>query len=736
MRANSSWGRGPLRFHVIVIAVMWSAMAAAADLSTIERSIAREPVYTGMPQYVLLVFGREAAHCVWIVQDGRVLYVDRNANGNLTDDGPPVAAKIVAFTDWIEFEVGSLHEGPLEHERVIISIQKVSGHKPSLEKLKAQSPDAFWFGVSMLIESDRIGGGLIAKRFNQGTAGVDENGVLQFSDKAATAPILHFNGPLRIQSAPWDWKNELTPQRTRTLMAVLGTPGIGPGATVVSSYDGLIPEGAYPRLTCVFPAAAGQEPLRTSYDLKQRCCSAQLYTEFAAPAGLTVGTAEGTFEMIGWPTEEVASTKLSVPISATPSIPEEPVSKRLKATLVHTPRTGIIYKVQFSPDDRQVMGYSMIAHAVDVWDVDTAESIVHMEIGKGYDTLLLESVPSPDWQTLYSITRRRKATPLTENGQAMIRWEMEGAIHEWDLATGERRQSTITDPPASILTMSIAPDGSSLLLGTERSGLSKNNERKGELCLFDTRSKTLRPVAGRYHLTAEYSPDSTQLLVMAMKTEWHAGELHVLSASTGEVMAKGSVAGEFAVLGEAHFSPDGRQIAATFVDYPTPAEMMRLRIVLFDASTGAIQATREIEPGHASPYQLRYSPDGKSLSLIWRTGSNYDQGKFALLNAADGSIRWSRPLKEKEYVTSAMFRNDSQLLGLATQVIPEKKIDPDPLDVPQARIHLIDPGTGDVRETLIAPRGSVNDSKFSPDGRTLATGSTGAVHLWDVSGLE
>jgi hypothetical protein len=232
---------------ILLTVIVASSTANAADVSGVDRSIAREPTYKDKPQYALLVLGREAAHRVWIVQDDRDLYVDRNANGDLTDDGPPVAAREgIAFTDWVEFEVGSLSEGPLNHERVIVSIMKVFGGKPSLDKLRAQSPDASWFSVSMLIESDRIGGGLIGKRFDQHTAGVDENGVLQFSDKAATAPVLHFNGPLRIQSAPWDFKNELTPERTRTLMAVLATPGLGPGATVVSSYDGLLPEGAYP----------------------------------------------------------------------------------------------------------------------------------------------------------------------------------------------------------------------------------------------------------------------------------------------------------------------------------------------------------------------------------------------------------------------------------------------------------------------------------------------------------
>ena len=77
----------------------WSALAwvaltalptAAADLSSIERRILHEPRYTTTPQYLLLVFGEQARTRVWVVLDGDRLFVDRNRNGDLTDDGPPI----------------------------------------------------------------------------------------------------------------------------------------------------------------------------------------------------------------------------------------------------------------------------------------------------------------------------------------------------------------------------------------------------------------------------------------------------------------------------------------------------------------------------------------------------------------------------------------------------------------------------------------------------------------------
>jgi hypothetical protein len=61
-----------------------SADEPAPDLSKIERRIATEPKYQGKPGYLLLAFGPEAKHRVWLVRDADTLYVDRHATGDLT----------------------------------------------------------------------------------------------------------------------------------------------------------------------------------------------------------------------------------------------------------------------------------------------------------------------------------------------------------------------------------------------------------------------------------------------------------------------------------------------------------------------------------------------------------------------------------------------------------------------------------------------------------------------------
>ena len=67
-----------------VVAVVVSLDARAADLTAIQRVIAKEPVYQGRPRYCLLVFGLEAKTHIWMVRDDRNLYVDREGTGDLT----------------------------------------------------------------------------------------------------------------------------------------------------------------------------------------------------------------------------------------------------------------------------------------------------------------------------------------------------------------------------------------------------------------------------------------------------------------------------------------------------------------------------------------------------------------------------------------------------------------------------------------------------------------------------
>src|SRR5712691_7561911 len=83
--------------------------AQAADLSGIPRTILKEPAYQGTPRYCLLVFGKEAATRIWLVQDSKDLYVDHNGNGDLTEPGEKYPGTSVLIRRLVERD-GTVHK--------------------------------------------------------------------------------------------------------------------------------------------------------------------------------------------------------------------------------------------------------------------------------------------------------------------------------------------------------------------------------------------------------------------------------------------------------------------------------------------------------------------------------------------------------------------------------------------------------------------------------------------------
>ena len=78
------------RWLIAISSLLLAGAAWGIDLSTLDRTIGKEPSYQNKPGYSLLVFGQEARTRVWLVQDGEKIYVDRNANGDLTEPGEGV----------------------------------------------------------------------------------------------------------------------------------------------------------------------------------------------------------------------------------------------------------------------------------------------------------------------------------------------------------------------------------------------------------------------------------------------------------------------------------------------------------------------------------------------------------------------------------------------------------------------------------------------------------------------
>jgi hypothetical protein len=220
--------------------LLWPALANAADLSKVDRTIKKEPAYKGKPKYCLLVFGPEAKTRVWVVLDGTTLYVDTNGNGDLTDPGErfPNDGK-----DLKEFEVAD-RPGKGRYK-----VRSIGVHRSEKEGR-----------VFLMANVEFVG------RFKQYCD-------LAPSESLREAPVAHFGGPLRMGLREMNWApvQKLVRGQYTDLNVWVGTFDRANGCWVVVRSDGL-PEGLNPVAQVEYPPARPEaKPVIGRYELKERC---------------------------------------------------------------------------------------------------------------------------------------------------------------------------------------------------------------------------------------------------------------------------------------------------------------------------------------------------------------------------------------------------------------------------------------------------------------------------------
>ena len=211
----------------LLVAGGMALAASAADLARIDRTIAREPTYRNRPQYCLLVLGPQARTRVWLVQDGNLLYVDRNANGDLTEKGETAT--------W---------NGPSCVAGYVTGPDGKSRHGVSLRKYPSS------MRITVVYEGKR--------RYIAGDPDADP---LLFADRPSEAPVVHVGGPLSVQLSHYGFGDGATALRVR-----VGTPGLGKGA-----FAGLVLPDVAPVAEIEFPPRGpGGKPTVRKVTLKDR----------------------------------------------------------------------------------------------------------------------------------------------------------------------------------------------------------------------------------------------------------------------------------------------------------------------------------------------------------------------------------------------------------------------------------------------------------------------------------
>jgi hypothetical protein len=253
-----------------------NTLSPAAELTAIDRTIAREPAYAGKsPRYALLVLGPGAKDRVWLVKDGDVLYVDRNGNGDLTDPGEKITPRKGSSGEHGHaFEIPDLTLAGRKHLNLRVTFQPLrqwafgeSARRADVQAALTKDPQADVLSLSLQATMPHLNP-VARVWFFAGP--IDLDGPLCPSASPKEAPVVHLGGPLEISlhaSPPTLRRN-----RTNELMLAVGTRGTGAGTFAAVSYQNTIPASAHPvgELTLP-PGKAGGEPVKKRFEIKERC---------------------------------------------------------------------------------------------------------------------------------------------------------------------------------------------------------------------------------------------------------------------------------------------------------------------------------------------------------------------------------------------------------------------------------------------------------------------------------
>jgi WD40 repeat protein len=406
----------------------------------------------------------------------------------------------------------------------------------------------------------------------------------------------------------------------------------------------------------------------------------------------------------------------------------ELVSANLVASLVHPDRKANLFGVQFSPTSDRL--YATGSSSVQLWDVASKKEIRRIDLPAFQPRPAGFAVLAPDWKTLYAPLAGWSARTTERNGKKVRQIDRFGQIRVWDLTTGKEREPLHVEKGWGPVHGTIAASGRYLVC-TERQSCSgepgaRPNVRTEVWDLAAAQTWTLYSDGSEDLPT--FLPDGKTVVIRQWDKEGRNLLLKRFDLATGKELATRSCPVKDRFFAVADVAPDGALIAVNLLG----GKRSGPREVLFlDGKTLEIRAKlvgRGAPEGRRAPWWSSFTPDGKRFVfvdgvgdvLVWGVAARAPERMLSNGGNAAGWLALSR---------------DSKALALAS--IPysdmEKPGIQDPQDLPQPRISLIPLDGSAPARVLIAPHGFITGLAFSPDSKLLALGSTGAVHLFDVT---
>ena len=297
-------------------------------------------------------------------------------------------------------------------------------------------------------------------------------------------------------------------------------------------------------------------------------------------------------------------------------------------------------------------------------------------------------------------TARVSSVAFSPDGTTLASGSDDDTIKLWDVATGTLK-ATLEGHTESVNSVAFSPDSSTLASGSGDKTIK----------LWDVATGTLKATLEAHEswvYSVAFSPDGTTL----------ASGNKLWDVATGTLKA---------TLGRRHlstvksvaFSPDGSTLAIGVGGWIPDEDSYFGECSLWDVVTGT--RIKSLEINADAVYGVAFSPDGKTLASV---GIEYARHEIHDLS--------------EEHETADLL---GYLLLYGNLPVTLKKEgwgryydDWDYMEVRRGTIDLWDVASGSLKATLEAHTANVDSVAFSPDGQTLASGSSdNTVKLWDVT---
>jgi hypothetical protein len=276
MRLTSS--NSILRVILTIAALASFSTIAPAQPIDVQPVLRSEPAYKTGPRYIKIVFGNPTTSVSWLVMDGDVAYIDRHCTGHLTDkaccviaepkDIPPAEPTAEALQKW---------------QNVLIDMRADPKRVRALyQQARALNLQHRYFKLGFVdaedgrheLEMHSLPDGITINKLD----GLwQSTGRIVASSKSATAPIVHFNGPLELSVFAPDWVHhkpggKLNRRSANFFAVIIDTPGQGEG-TFACLYCKDVPKEVSPtaEISLARCGKDGKSTVSKTVKLSQRC---------------------------------------------------------------------------------------------------------------------------------------------------------------------------------------------------------------------------------------------------------------------------------------------------------------------------------------------------------------------------------------------------------------------------------------------------------------------------------